>query len=77
MRVQMLFSEKGEGSSRTGLVPKDTEEWAREGRTKSSLGKSDLRLKELKREEDRRKDKEVKASARADKRRMIDRIERL
>lgn len=33
------------------------------------------RLKELKREEYKRKDKEVKASARADKRRMIDRIE--
>ena len=32
------------------------------------------RLKELKREEYRRKDKEVKASARADKRRMIDSI---
>ena len=33
------------------------------------------RLKELKREEYKRKDKEVKASAQADKRRMIDRIE--
>ena len=33
---------KGGGSSLTGLVPKHTGEWRREGKSKSNLGESDL-----------------------------------
>ena len=71
----MLFSEKGEGSSHTRLVPKHKAEGERR-KNKEQLGQvRSERLKELKREEYRRKDKEVKASTQADKRRMIDRMD--
>ena len=74
--MQTLFSGKGEGLSQTGLVPKHTEEWIYNRRQiKEQLGRVRSEwLKELKREEYRKKNNEVEASAWAGKKRMIDGI---